>query len=173
MKLYHFYRPPEKMVGTKLVPLSTLQQSAPDLAEKHASKYRNRDWFQKRGGVAKIRIPCLSCTLADVVHLFAVPPALIQERQKLLGGPPLQFFEIESDVLDTNCLCVYYRNDKKTGEPIYEPFHPSLPLDKIEEEFEEWFREEIARGNPRRILVGVPHIYYKGEIDISDCPVVS
>ncbi|MBC8234786.1 hypothetical protein H8E77_35015 [bacterium] len=173
MKLYHFYRPPEKIVGTKLVPLSTLQQFASELAEQHASKYRNRDWFRERGGVAKIRIPYLSCTLADVVQLLAVPPALIQERQKLLGGPPLRFFEIESDSLDTNCLCVYYRNDEKTGEPIYEPFDSSLPLDKVEEDFEKWFREEIARGNPRRILVGVPHIYYKGEIDISGCPVVS
>ena len=173
MKLYHHYIPPEKMVGAKLVPPSTLQRMAPELTEQHLVKYRNRDWFKQRGGVSKVQIPCLSCTLVDVIQMVAIPVSQIQERQRLLGGTPLRFFEIESDSLDQNCLCAYYRNDEKTGEPIYDAFDPSLPLDQVADAFEKWWREEIAKGHPRRIYAGVPHIYYKGEIDITNCPVVS
>lgn len=173
MKLYHHYIPPEKMVGTKLVPPSTLQHMVPKLTEQHLAKYRDRDWFKQRGGVSKIQIPCLSCTLVDVIQMVAIPVSQIQERQRLLGGSPQRFFEIESDSLNQNCLCAYYRNDEETGEPTYDLFDPSLPLDRVADAFEKWWREEIVKGHPRRIYAGVPHIYYKGEIDITNCPVVS
>lgn len=165
MKLYHI--PPEKMVGTKLVPLTTLQRIVPELAKQSIAKYRGRE------DVAAILIPCLSCTWLDVIHMFAVSPKLIQERQRLLGGPPLQFYEIVSDSLDINFLGVYYRDDEETGNMIFESFNTSIPLDRPDEEHEKWFHEEIAAGRRLPLFAGIPHILYKGEIDISDCPIVS
>lgn len=165
MKLYHIVR--ENIVGTKIVPLSTLQQIAPELAEQRMAKYRGRE------GLAATFIPCLSCTWIDVVQMFAVPTKLIQERKRVLGDPPHRFFEIESDSLDINCLCVYYRNDEETGKEIFDPFDPSLPLDRPGEGFEEWFREEAAKGRRLPLFVGIPHILYKGELDITDCRIVS
>jgi len=165
MKLYHSV--PRNMVGTKLVPLSTLQRILPESAERQAAKYRGREH------IAATFIPCLSCTWIDVIQMFAVSPELIQERRRLRGDPPDSFFEIESDSLDIECLCVYYRNDQETGDPIFDPFDPSLPLDRPGEGFEEWFREEIAKGRRLRTFVGIPHILYKGEIDITNCRMVS
>jgi len=155
------------MVGTKIVPLSTLQRIEPELAEQRMSKYRNRK------SLAATFIPCLSCTWIDVVQMFAVPPELIQERKRVLGDRPHRFFEIESDSLDINRLCAYYRNDKETGKEVFDPFDPSLPLDRPGEGFEEWFREEAAKGRRLPLFVGIPHILYKGEIDIADCLIVS
>jgi hypothetical protein len=154
------------MVGTGLVPLSTLQQALPEMGEQKGAKYRGREH------VAAIYIPCLSCTWVDVIQMFAVSPKLIQERRRLVGDPMRPFFEIESDSLDIDRLCVYYRNDKETGEPIFDPFDPALPLDRPGEGFEEWYREEAAKGHRLRTFVGIPHILYKGEIDISNCPIV-
>ena len=165
MKLYHIV--PEEMIGTTLMPLATLEQIAPALGRQERAKYAGREH------IAAMAIPCLACTWLQVLHMFAVPLDVVRRRQELLMSRPLRFFEIEIHKLNPNHLAVWYRDDEQTGHMVFDPFDTSLPVDCPDEEHEQWFRDEYAAGRPLPLFAAIPHILYKGNIDISRCSIVS
>ena len=163
MEFYH--RVPDAMVGTTLYPLETLLSVHEEVGQRQMAKYEGRE------RLARTYIPCLSCKWTEVVQMVAVPLTVIHERLRLSQAGGRRYFRISSDSLDRDRLAVYYRNDPETEAEVFDPFDESLPIDRPSPGFQEWFREAAAEGRPPRLYVGLPHILYRGEIDVSACPI--
>ena len=156
MKLYHIV--PKDMRGTILYPLNRLREIFPDLYELKRAKYIGRE------EVAATYVPVLDCYWGDVVQMVAVPTEVIQRRQKLRGKELYRFFEIESDDLERSNLCAWLDD--------FVLFDPTLPVDRVSPEGKAFFEEKLRKDGWARPFVMIPHIFYKGEIDISGCPIV-
>jgi len=147
------------MRGSILYPLNKLLEVYPDLYEQKRAKYAGREH------VAATYIPGLDCYWGDVVQMFAVPAKIIQKRQKTRGGDPFSFFEIDSDGLDPSKLCAWVGDE-------FVLFDPKLPVDRTSEEIEADFERRVREKGSARLFILLPHVLYKGEIDISSCPIV-
>lgn len=100
--LYHLV--PQRVVGSRLLPLNQLRQSHPALYEAYARKYQGREHLLKQP------VPGLECLWSDVLFLTAVPPDVIREMHEAAGFevPPLRWFEIDPRALDAARLYVYW-----------------------------------------------------------------
>jgi hypothetical protein len=157
MKVYHLV--PDAMRGHVLYPLSRLKSLHPDIYNSENRKYDGREKTRE------IYIKPLRCYWGDVVFLSPVPTKLIQERQRMKGERPLRFYEIETDDLDQKNLAV--------GLFRFEPFKPDEKHTRPYPKFEGAFEEALRTGNhPPFLFLGLPHVVYKGEIDISHCHIV-
>jgi hypothetical protein len=157
MKVYHLI--PESIRGRTLYPLNRLKNLFPDIYEKENGKYQGRE------STREIYIEPLRCYWGDVVFLCPVPTKLIQERQRMKGRGPLRFYEIETDDLIQTRLAV--------GLFHFVPFKPGEEHTRPYSKFEGAFEEAMETGNhPPFLFLGLPHVVYKGEIDISRCSVV-
>ena len=154
MKVYHLV--PDSMQGNILYPLNRLKVLFPEIYETENAKYNGREKTRE------IYIEPLRCYWGDVVFLCPVSIELIQKRQQLKKGNPLRFYEIETDTLDHSMLAV--------GLFQFEPFKPDDSYTRPYPKFEGAFEEALRTGNhPPFLFLGLPHVVYKGTIDISGC----
>ena len=68
--LYHLV--PQRVVGSRLLPLNQLRESHPALYEAYARKYQGHEHLLKQP------VPGLECLWSDVLFLTAVPPDVIR-----------------------------------------------------------------------------------------------
>lgn len=172
--LYHMV--PQEMEGTILYPLNVLKRKNPELFKKHFKKYEGREH------VTEQFIPTLNCLWNDVLHFTAVDPhevknALLEAGRKDI--PELKFYRIDPNLFDPKLTTVYlYAQTKKEDdmkEENFEQYIPSevgkyTPLPQITKDY---YKEKIVKGERPLFFHRVPHILYKGSLDVSNLPIIT
>lgn len=167
-RLYHIVRGGFK--GDTLYPLNVLKNQHPDLYAKHSKKYEHRKH------ITELFIPQLDCYWGDVVHMSAVHPQDLVKALAAVGlnGKRYSYFEIDPTTLDPKKTVVYLNKEKENkGRHLtaddFRPFDAARVAEwgYIPKETIEYWKKKIAEGAEPLLFLFVPHILYKGSIDVS------
>ncbi len=173
MDLYHWV--PEKMVGNVLQPLNTLREAHPDLYMEYVKKYEGRE------ALLKTKAPILGCLWNDVLHLTPVNPQEILKtyRDTGLRTRKMNFFRIPDSSLRQENLVIYKHtkraNDDWSADPTEFLPYSSATVKKFTpfpEAAREYFEREKTAGRRPLFFGFVPHVLYKGNIDVSNCETI-
>lgn len=168
---YLYHKVPKEMKGDLLYPLNELKDVYPEVYTNEVKKYEGRE------NLLKVRIPFLDCPWNDVVHLTAVDPAEIKKALIESGRKDafqISYFRIDPKKLDPQNTIVYLYKQKDLGgisrEDNFEEYEAGKvgKYSNIPEETREYYRETISKGEKPLLYHKIPHILYKGKIDISD-----
>jgi hypothetical protein len=173
---YLYHRIPEKLEGTVLYPLNALKEIYPDIYKKEAQKYIGREQITQQ------RIPALDCLWNDVLHFTAVHPQEVKQALIEAGRTKdftMSYYQIDPHMLDPKLSIVYlyaHTNKDKSKEPEnFEPYN-SDDIGKFSimpQATKDYYKQQIAKGERALLYVRVPHILYKGSLDVSNCPIIT
>jgi len=173
MKYYFYHGVPEKMIGTKLIPLNEMELIDSDLKVKYLEKYKGREEILER------KIPLLDCLWNDVVQFLPLHPRKIFELQKELGlipeVPKYKYFEINSSLFDPAKTAVYFK-DAPGEENSHTEWLSDVDLSSVQEvpvATINYFKSLVGTGEMPFNYQFAPHVLYKGIIDIADQRVIS
>lgn len=166
MFLYHFV---PRMQGTTLYPLNQLKDIHPDVYEREVKKYEGREKLLGR------HVPTLNCLWNDVLFLMAVHPSEIKRVIESVGLPAyrrLRMFQFDLGAFDQKRLAAW--THRKGRHPQHSPFDPSKydEYRDFEKDSAEYYKEAIAQGKRPMLPAHIPHILYKGALDISGVTIV-
>lgn len=158
-KLYH--QVPPKMRGNEILPLNKLKEIHPDIHDEEEEKYAGREQRINE------RIEPLDCTRRDIINLSPIHPELLNKMLKECGrAEPIgeDFFEIDPHSLNMENAIV----ENTATNRLEEYSHDTLSKhSEITEEMREYYKNEYEKGEHPLAYQKVPHILYKGTIDIS------
>lgn len=165
--LYHFAS--RDMRGATLYPLNRLKDIHPDIYEREAAKYKGREQ------VMETQVPLLNCLWNDVLFLSAVHPSELRRVAQEAGVPArfkMSAFRFELPVFDRSRLLV--RFCRRRERPRYEMFDPTHfdAYRMFAKDSLEYYRERLAAGERPMLPAYVPHVLYKGTLDITGVPIV-
>ncbi len=168
-KTFLYHRVPPLMWGKTLYPLNQLKDLNPKLYKHEVAKYTGRTELLKE------TIFPLHCLWNDVLHFTAVHPqdlkgALLEASLDI----ELNFFEVDPARLDPKLTTVYLYNKRK-GEPKeYVPFDPHNleQYATLSDRTKNYYKECIASKKDPLLFHMVPHILFKGSIDISKSKII-
>jgi hypothetical protein len=158
------------MRGEILFPLNTLKYKHPDLYEKEASKYVGREEIMQN------KLPILNCLWNDVLHFSAVHPSEIKQALIEAGRTKsfdIEFFEVDPHLLTFENTIVYlYKHSNIADKLKEENFAKYNPDDidqysKLPQETKDYYKEILTQGKNPLLFHRVPHILFKGTLDIS------
>ena len=187
-KQYLYHMVPEDMKPDQegreiLYPLNILKEKFPGLYEVKAGEYnisQSGDVEDKRKFVTKKLIPTLeNATWGDVLQLTAIHPRDLKKALVEAGFRPkeLKFYQVDPELLDPEKTTIYlYREDVEDGST--ENFTEYSPdnLDahaNIPEGTKGYYKEKFKQKEKPLLFVGVPHIFHKGPIDVSNFPIIA
>ncbi len=180
-KQYLYHRVPEDMTQNEegkdvLYPLNVLKEKFPGLYEVKVQKYLDSDY---RKSIPNRIIPELNVTWGDVVQLTAVHPEDLKKELVKAGFEPkeLKFYQIDPDLLNKEDTKIFlYKDDlDKDDMENYESYN-SKDLEKhsiMPNSTKQYFKETSDKKERPLLFVHIPHILHKGQIDVSDFPVIS
>lgn len=171
--LYHFV--PDNMQGQTLYPLNQLKEVVPEAYDYHLKKYIGRERLLER------KVPILDCLWNDVLHLTAVHPTKVTEAMINAGKkvPPKQFYsyEIPVEMILGDKSIVYLYTDIKVppDSSEYIPFRLEDigNYSFISQKTIEYYRDCFLNVSKPIVYHFVPHILFKGSIEISGLNIVS
>lgn len=170
--LYHLV--PRRLVGSRLLPLGRLRDLHPELYVEYVRKYEGREYLLER------RVPGLGCLWSDVLFFTAVPPSLIRTLHEEAGftPPPLRWFEVDMATLEESSLYVYWylhHERERVFEPDnWEPFKASLlpRIRDVPQATRDHYLEAASSGRAPFAFFRIPHVLYRGDIDVRALHVV-
>ncbi|MCU0660189.1 MAG: hypothetical protein MUD00_01065 [Candidatus Pacebacteria bacterium] len=173
--LYHYI--PKKVEGTILYPLNLLKEKYPELSVMYVKKYVGREEIMEQ------RLLILDCLWNDVLHFTAVHPKDLKQALVEAGQPEtfmMSFYQIDPMVLDPKNTIIYLNTQTRKEDSM------------LEQNFVSYTPKELAQYSflPERtkayyvymyqhehalplMYKWVPHILYKGTLDISNAVVVT
>jgi hypothetical protein len=181
-KNYLYHMVPKNMKGDILHPLNSLEKDHKEIYDEHVKKYENRE------AVMDLKVHPLECSWNDVIHLSAVPP---EEIKKALEDAyekygfkketleKMSFYKIDPDLLEKENTTIFLNQNIEPGYiPEQEDFisYDSSELKNhsvFPESTKKHYQEEVSKRNRPALFVGIPHIFHKGSINISDFPVIT
>jgi len=165
-KVYHLVRGDFK--GKTLHPLSSLKGQYPDVYEEHIKKYEGRKH------ITETFIPQLECYWGDVIHLSAVHPQKLVETLHTAGvDKQFSYFEIDAGALDPKKTIIYLNTAKEGKRTVtkddFVPFDAETVGEwgYIPDETVAYYKKKLAEGKNPLLFLFVPHVLYKGSIDVS------
>ena len=171
--LYHLV--PENMEGKILYPLNKLKIVYPESYEEEIKKY------QKRKSLLKTKIPVLDCLWNDVLHLTAVNPKIIKETLKEIGFKPprKRWYKIDPKKLEKEKTIIYLYNYNGNNKGYmtekdfknYDPNELEEYSDLPEKTFN-YYKREFSKKIKPLLFVHIPHILYKGFLNISKLEII-
>jgi hypothetical protein len=168
-----YHRVPQYLTGTVLYPLNVLREKYPDL---YAARQKHHE-FQPH--VLDSSVPKLGCFWDDLLHFTALNPMQISKALQTLGYKlSLRYYEIDAAKLDPEKSIVYLNSPKEPGETTkisdFVPFNPDEveKLAYIPEEMMERHKKHLPTADEFLINYGAPYILYKGELDVTGCPII-
>jgi hypothetical protein len=170
---YIYRGTPQSMHGNKLIPLNAMGHEMDKIRSEHTAKYKGRETIMQQ------KIPLLNCLWNDVVQFLPLHPQTVFELQKQLklipSVPKYKFFEIDIKSLDPGKTVVFFKtapgeenvtvkwlNDVDIGS-----------LQKIPAATRSYYESLIGSGGLPFNYQFIPHILYKGEVDISKCNIIT
>lgn len=173
MSVFLYHGVQETMVGNRLLPLNELFKLDPDLHAAHLKKYVGREEVLKR------RIPLLDCRWNDVVQLLPLHPGKLFALQKQLGliqtVPDYRYFEIDPAMLNPARTAVFFKT-APGDENVTIKWLADTKLEELQEvpsATVSYYKSMVGKNEPVFNYQFVPHIIYKGTIDISTATVIS
>jgi hypothetical protein len=172
--VYHMVADPFQ--GSVLYPLNQLKEIYPDVYAEQVKKYEGREH------ILEIKIPApLNCLWNDVLHFTAVHPMVIFQHLESAGFDtarlgwnrwykvPITLFNPEN-----TSVCVYNQAPDLSIESDFIPFDPAnmanyrvVPPATIG-----YYKRRHALGTWPLLFHCVPHILFKGTVDISDVEII-
>ncbi|HEY1074819.1 MAG TPA: hypothetical protein VGE59_03940 [Patescibacteria group bacterium] len=174
--LYHMV--PKDLVGDILYPLNKLKLLDPELYDKKTKKYQGREYQ------LELKVPPLNCLWNDVLHLSPIHPQEVVDTLKACGdtGPYThRCYQIDPYFLDKELTTVFLYSKPKERRPRFEvPADDFIDYDpnKIEQYAhysqltKDYFCRMYADGKYPLLYHFVPHILYKGTINVSNLPII-
>ena len=160
------------MEGTELIPLNAMFAKRPDLHAKYLEKYKDREEILER------KIPLLDCLWNDVVQLLPLHPGQLFELQMQLGLidklPPYRYFAIDSTQLDPDKTVVYFKTapgDENVTVKWLADVDTAM-LQSVPDATKNYYESMVGTGEPVFNYQFVPHIVYRGTIDVSSVDVI-
>jgi hypothetical protein len=169
--IYHAV--PEPMIGTELIPLNQMQDTMSEIRDKSLEKYEGREAILER------KIPLLDCLWNDVVQFLPLHPQRIFELQQELGlipsVPLYKFYEIDMNSLEPNKAVVFFKT--APGEENVKVKWLSevdfASLQEVPEATVAYYKTLIGTGELPFNYQFVPHVVYKGSIDVSTATTIT
>ena len=170
---YLYHRMPLNMQGDTLYPLNTLKDKWPEIYKEEITKYESREPLLAR------QIPQLKCLWNDVIHLTAVDPKVLYTELKDVGfnPPPRKFYIIDPYDLEPEATIIYLNQHLKKG-PLAEEdvavYNPASleQYSHFPTHTKNYYKESFSKGEKPLLYHGIPHILYKGSINITKYPLV-
>jgi hypothetical protein len=162
MYLYHCV--PKMMEGTRLYPLSRLEQESPAHYREALAKYT------KREHLPDMAVPLLNCKRRDTIFLTAIEPGILRQALAKAGHVHTrQYYEIELTQLDfsATAVMVYRVGDRHCYKPFAEG--DAAQYARIPTCTEEYYDKCRIEGYAPFLHHGIPQILYRGSIDIERC----
>jgi len=163
------------MVGDTLYPLNELKKTHSDLYEQKVSKYIGREKVMKQV------IPILDCLWNDVLHFTAVHPKDVKEALIKAGSRKdfeMKCYEIKPELLNPKNTIVYlYEKDYISNKMDIENFTTYNPdeiqkYSTIPKITTDYYKESYDKGEKPLVFHGVPHILYKGNLNVKNLEVI-
>lgn len=170
---YIYHGVPEDMKANELIPLSKMLEVDPELRAKYLEKYKGREEILER------IIPLLDCLWSDVVQFLPLHPRKLFELQQQLGLiadiPDYQYFEIDISTLDPSKTAIFFKT-APGEENVTVKWLKDVQLEDLQDipvATKEYYARMVGKGEPVFNYQFVPHILYKGSVDISSAQVMS
>jgi hypothetical protein len=165
------------MHGRRLVPLSTIKKEWPNLYQKLSAKYIGREF------VMECEVFPLSCLWNDVIHFSPVHPLVLDKALRKVGFqyPPLKWFEIDPERLNFSRenACIFLHTfredvDPKKNRDDFIPYttEEAKKLGTVPAETIRYFEECLRADADPLLFQWVPHILYKGEIEVDGIKII-
>jgi hypothetical protein len=171
--LYHRVAP--EFEGTTLYPLNVLKEVKPHLYDRAVAKYHTPG----RKHILDCRVPPLDCAWNDVLHFSLLHPSVIRNAFNRLGRD-IEFdsFELNIGMLDPARTVIYHfahmsrRDMYRPGN--FEPYSPeAVPvLSDVPAITQDYYKAKFEVGEEPLLYVGVPHIMYRGTLDVGGLAIV-
>ncbi len=167
---------PKNMQGSILYPLNMLAQKMPEIYAQNISKYIGREHITKQ------RIPILNCLWNDVLHLSPVHPKDIKNALLEIGYKAeftINSYEITPEDLIKENTIVYLNLESENKDKMRTENFTSYNSDVINkynlipQSTKDYFKKIINAGGRPLIYHNVPHVFYKGLLDISKAKIIS
>lgn len=110
----------------------------------------------------------------SAINPFELKAALVEA-----GMQPreMKFFQIDPNLLDPTKTTIYlFRGDSDIEDPnSYESFTPAkvAALGELSNVTKDYYKKMYSEGKKPLMFIGVPHILHKGDVDISELPVIT
>lgn len=182
---YLYHKVPEEMKGHVLYPLNRLKDLYPDIYSKRIESYNDLNnkiqikSQEKHALTIEQNIKPLNCLWGDVLQLSAIHPQRFVDAYKKFGKNfSFKAYKIDPYLLDPKYATVFLQKSKNWGDNEDGHIFLKYDPDELEQYTEipkgtlEYY--EFAAKNGKRSLQFhlVPHIFYKGEIDISGLEII-
>lgn len=171
---YLYHAIPKHMEGHILYPLNALKEIFPDVYAQEMAKYEGREQVMQQ------RIPVLNCLWNDVLHMTAIPPTEMKKARAETGNPDFTktYYQIDPTMLEPEKSIVFLYAGVHGGTMHPENFAPYHPDDVakyavIPSSVKAYYTEMLAQGKHPLLYHKIPHILYKGTLDITKLPIVS
>ena len=160
-----------------LYPLNMLNEKFPGLYEVEVEKYNSTE---ERKTIPERLIPTLEhAAWGDVIQLTAIHPTDLKKALVEAGFTPreLKFYQIDPELLDPKNTTIYLYQDglEKESEESFSDYDSQQLSEHavVPEITKEYYKEKFKQKERPLLFVGVPHIFYKGPIDVSNFPVIT
>lgn len=176
MNWFLYHRIPINMTGNILYPLNEIKDKYPEIYEHHVLKYAGREQLLKH------KIPILNCLWNDVLHFSAVHPDEIKKSLTEAGDKKeftLKYYKVDPKLLKPEITIVYLyaHNDvkDKLNENNYVSYAPEnvSKYSSMPQTTKDYYKEIIDKGGRPLLYHRIPHILYRGTLDVTDLPVIS
>jgi hypothetical protein len=167
-KRFAYHLVPPNLRGAVLYPLNQLKLIYPDIAAAHMTKYQGRLYLLEKP------IPPLDCLWNDVLMLSPVHPTAIKAAMEEVGHFRLarKWFEIDAARFRRDNTAIFLPGTHPLEERIL-PFEPHCLAQYTQvPEAQKQFYRQVEPGKPVLLFGGIPHILYKGSIDVTDVHVI-
>ncbi|HUP26402.1 MAG TPA: hypothetical protein VM124_02005 [Candidatus Limnocylindrales bacterium] len=164
---------PEQMIGTHLIPLNRMDATMAETRDKNLEKYEGREEILER------KIPLLDCLWNDVIQFLPLHPQKVFELQQELGlidnVSPYKFFEINLRNLDPHQTVVFFKT-APGEENTYIKWLKDVDFESLQiipDATLAYYKSLIGTGELPFNYQFIPHIIYKGTLDISGSNVIT
>ncbi|MDL2343635.1 hypothetical protein QOL99_05655 [Deinococcus sp. MIMF12] len=166
--LYH--RAVRDVRGDRLLPLSALRDTYPDVYTREAAKYAGRE------ELAAERVLPLGCGWGDVLFFSPVHPGPLLEAVRASGRevPPLRFWTLRADALNPAWACVKRVRPWPDGRyipPVPEDYGPydAPTLARVSKPPAATLARlrTLPTQAPLILWSDVPHVLYRGTVPLS------
>jgi len=170
--LYHLV--PKNIRGDILYPLNILKGIYPDIYQYQVNKYFGREYIIEQ------RIPLFNCLWNDVLQFSAINPKDIKQALIEAGHKPnltMRFYQFDACLLKPKNTLIYLFSDSDGVEMNENDFVPySLcELEKcgiLPQRTKDYHKDMVRARESPLLFYGVPHILYKGILNISNMKVI-
>jgi len=161
--------------GNILYPLNELKDKYPVIYEQHLIKYAGREQLLKH------QIPILGCLWNDVLHFSAVHLGEIKKSLIEAGNKKefkLRYYQVDPKLLKPESTIVYLYAHADVKDKLNENNFVSYAPDDVAEysslpqSTKDYYKEIIDKGGRPLLYHRIPHILYKGTLDLTDLPVI-